>query len=134
EDGGVVDAVDRGLGKDDALDAERRVQVPEVGEGGIRRVVAARRRQGVARLEDVHVRVDRPFRQRAARPAGVAVRRQAVPDGIHWLYNSSEEENMKRRDFVLRSAAGAAALASPWLGAQEAYPSHPVTVINPFPP
>jgi len=42
--------------------------------------------------------------------------------------------DVKRRDFVLRSAAGAAALASPWLGAQDAYPSHPVTVINPFPP
>ncbi len=41
---------------------------------------------------------------------------------------------MDRRSFVVGSAAATAALASGTSPAQEAYPSRPVTVINPFPP
>ena len=41
---------------------------------------------------------------------------------------------MDRRSFVIGSAASAAALAAPPASAQEAYPSHAITVINPFPP
>src|SRR6185436_1532984 len=41
---------------------------------------------------------------------------------------------MKRRRFIASSAALAAAWSSPALRAQDAYPSHPVTIINPFPP
>jgi tripartite-type tricarboxylate transporter receptor subunit TctC len=39
-----------------------------------------------------------------------------------------------RRNFVIGSAAAAAALAARSATAQEAYPARPVTVINPFPP
>ena len=41
---------------------------------------------------------------------------------------------MDRRTFVAGSAAAAAALATGPAFAQEAYPSHAITVINPFPP
>ena len=41
---------------------------------------------------------------------------------------------MDRRNFVVGSAAAAAALATGPAVAQEAYPTRPVTVINPFPP
>jgi tripartite-type tricarboxylate transporter receptor subunit TctC len=41
---------------------------------------------------------------------------------------------MHRRDFVLGSAAAAAALAAAPAFPQEAYPSRPVTLVNPFPP
>ena len=41
---------------------------------------------------------------------------------------------MKRRRFIAGSAALAAVSAAPALRAQDAYPSHPVTVINQFPP
>src|SRR5512138_627775 len=41
---------------------------------------------------------------------------------------------MDRRNFVAGSAAAAAALAIRPAFAQEAYPSRPVTLINPFPP
>ncbi len=41
---------------------------------------------------------------------------------------------MDRRNFVVGSAATAAALATTPLLAQDAYPSRPVTVVNPFPP
>ena len=41
---------------------------------------------------------------------------------------------MDRRDFVIGSAATAAALATGPVIAQEAYPSRPVTFVNPFPP
>src|SRR5512138_1707390 len=41
---------------------------------------------------------------------------------------------MDRRNFVARTAATAAALALKPAFAQEAYPSRPVTFINPFPP
>lgn len=41
---------------------------------------------------------------------------------------------MDRRNFVIGSAAAAAALATGPAAAQEAYPTRPVTVINPFPP
>jgi tripartite-type tricarboxylate transporter receptor subunit TctC len=41
---------------------------------------------------------------------------------------------MKRRRFIAGSAAVATAWAAPSLRAQEPYPSHPVTFINPFPP
>jgi tripartite-type tricarboxylate transporter receptor subunit TctC len=44
------------------------------------------------------------------------------------------EDNMDRRSFVAGSAAAAAALAAGPSFAQEAYPSRPVTLINPFPP
>src|SRR5262245_59007029 len=44
------------------------------------------------------------------------------------------EEFMDRRKFVAGSAAAAAALAIKPSFAQEAYPSRPVTFINPFPP
>ena len=41
---------------------------------------------------------------------------------------------MDRRDFVAGSAAAAAALAVNPVFAQDAYPSHAITFINPFPP
>jgi tripartite-type tricarboxylate transporter receptor subunit TctC len=41
---------------------------------------------------------------------------------------------MDRRSFIVGSAAAAAALASGTPLAQEAYPSRPVTLVNPFPP
>ena len=41
---------------------------------------------------------------------------------------------MDRRNFVIGSAATAATLASHPAFAQEAYPSHAITLINPFPP
>jgi tripartite-type tricarboxylate transporter receptor subunit TctC len=41
---------------------------------------------------------------------------------------------MDRRSFVLGSATTAAALAAGPAPAQEAYPSRPVTLVNPFPP
>jgi tripartite-type tricarboxylate transporter receptor subunit TctC len=41
---------------------------------------------------------------------------------------------MDRRSFVLGSAAAAAALATGSARPQEAYPSRPVTLVNPFPP
>ena len=41
---------------------------------------------------------------------------------------------MNRRDFVLGSAAAAGALAAGSVLSQEAYPSRPVTLVNPFPP
>ena len=41
---------------------------------------------------------------------------------------------MDRRRFVAASAAATAAIAARPLFAQEAYPTHPVTLINPFPP
>jgi tripartite-type tricarboxylate transporter receptor subunit TctC len=46
----------------------------------------------------------------------------------------STENNMDRRKFVAGSAAAAAALATRTSVAQEAYPSRPITFINPFPP
>jgi tripartite-type tricarboxylate transporter receptor subunit TctC len=41
---------------------------------------------------------------------------------------------MDRRSFVVGAGATAAALTVPHAGAQEAYPSRSVTIINPFPP
>ena len=41
---------------------------------------------------------------------------------------------MDRRSFVVGSAAAAAALTGRSALAQEAYPSRPITLINPFPP
>ena len=41
---------------------------------------------------------------------------------------------MDRRQFVAGSAAAAAALAAGPSFAQDAYPSRPITLINPFPP
>jgi tripartite-type tricarboxylate transporter receptor subunit TctC len=41
---------------------------------------------------------------------------------------------MDRRNFVVGSAATAAAFAARTAGAQDAYPTHAITVINPFPP
>src|SRR4051795_579502 len=41
---------------------------------------------------------------------------------------------MDRRNFVVGSAAAAATLATRTAGAQSAYPTHAITVINPFPP
>src|SRR6266571_1041747 len=41
---------------------------------------------------------------------------------------------MDRRSFVVGSAAAAAALAGRSARAQDAYPSHAITIINPFPP
>jgi tripartite-type tricarboxylate transporter receptor subunit TctC len=42
--------------------------------------------------------------------------------------------NMDRRDFIVGAAASAAAFAVKPAFAQEAYPTRPVTLINPFPP
>src|SRR5712691_6873652 len=41
---------------------------------------------------------------------------------------------MDRRNFIVGSAAAAAALAGRSARAQDAYPSHAITIINPFPP
>ena len=41
---------------------------------------------------------------------------------------------MDRRQFVVGSAATAAALSAGSAQAQDAYPSRPITLINPFPP
>src|SRR5882672_10788967 len=46
----------------------------------------------------------------------------------------SSEEPMDRRSFVVGSAASAAALAAAPSFAQDAYPSRPITLVNPFPP
>jgi len=44
------------------------------------------------------------------------------------------EEEMDRRNFVIGTAASAATLTTGTSFAQDAYPSRPVTVVNPFPP
>ena len=41
---------------------------------------------------------------------------------------------MDRRSFVIGTAASAAALATGRANAQDAYPSHSITVVSPFPP
>ena len=41
---------------------------------------------------------------------------------------------MDRRNFIIGSAAAASALASATAGAQDAYPTHAITFVNPFPP
>jgi tripartite-type tricarboxylate transporter receptor subunit TctC len=41
---------------------------------------------------------------------------------------------MDRRNFIIGSAAAASALASGTAGAQDAYPTHAITFVNPFPP
>jgi tripartite-type tricarboxylate transporter receptor subunit TctC len=41
---------------------------------------------------------------------------------------------MDRRRFIIGSAAAASALASGTAGAQDAYPTHAITFVNPFPP
>src|SRR5258706_15194205 len=41
---------------------------------------------------------------------------------------------MDRRSFVIGPAATTAALATGQAGAQEAYPSHAITIVNAFPP
>ena len=41
---------------------------------------------------------------------------------------------MDRRNFIAGAAATAAALTGRLAWAQEAYPSRPVTLVNPFPP
>jgi tripartite-type tricarboxylate transporter receptor subunit TctC len=46
----------------------------------------------------------------------------------------TREELVDRRSFVAGSAAAAAALAMRPAAAQDAYPSRPITFINPFPP
>ncbi len=45
-----------------------------------------------------------------------------------------DERNIDRRSFVVGSAAAAATLATAPAIAQDAYPSRPVTFVNPFPP
>jgi tripartite-type tricarboxylate transporter receptor subunit TctC len=62
--------------------------------------------------------------------------RQKTPPKSRAAGKAAEEEQVmdfERRSFVLGSAA-AAALASQRAGAQEAYPTRTITVINPFPP
>jgi tripartite-type tricarboxylate transporter receptor subunit TctC len=44
------------------------------------------------------------------------------------------EEQMDRRNFVIGTAASAATLTTGTSFAQDAYPSRPITVVNPFPP
>ena len=56
------------------------MQVLEIGERGVRRIVAAVRGQRVAGLEDVDVGVDRSLGQDHLGLAGIAIRRQAIPD------------------------------------------------------
>ncbi len=80
ENGGVVDAVDRGLGEYDTVDAERRVQMLEIGERRIRGIVAAAGRERVALLENVDVGVDRSLGEHDVGHAGMAIRRQAISD------------------------------------------------------
>ena len=46
----------------------------------------------------------------------------------------TREDILDRRNFVVGSAAAAAALAVRPVGAQDTYPSRPITIINPFPP
>src|ERR1051326_3747609 len=46
----------------------------------------------------------------------------------------SREDHVDRRKFVAGSAATAAALGLRPVLAQDAYPSHAITIINPFPP
>ena len=41
---------------------------------------------------------------------------------------------MDRRSFVLGTAASAAALISGGAGAEDAFPTHAVTIVNPYPP
>src|SRR4029077_13060120 len=44
------------------------------------------------------------------------------------------EKQMDRRSFVIGTAAAATGLATAPSSAQPAYPTHPITFINPFPP
>src|SRR5262249_52468789 len=78
-------AVDRRLGEHHAVDAEGCVQVHEIGEGRIRRIVAAARRQRIALREHVDVGIDGPFRQGDLRLARIAIRRQAIADVLRLL-------------------------------------------------
>ena len=80
QDGGIVGAVDRGLREHHAVDAERGMQVLEVGQRRGGRVVAAAGRERVTRLEHVHVGVDRPAGQLHIGLAWVPDGRQAVSD------------------------------------------------------
>ncbi len=80
ENGGIVDAVDGGLGEHHAVDAERFVQVLEIGERRIRRIVTAVRGQLVAGLEDVNVGVDRAPGQGQFRLVRISIGRQAIAD------------------------------------------------------
>jgi len=45
-----------------------------------------------------------------------------------------DRSSLDRRRFVVGSAAAAAALATRPAVAEDVYPSHPITIINPFPP
>jgi tripartite-type tricarboxylate transporter receptor subunit TctC len=47
---------------------------------------------------------------------------------------SREDKRVDRRSFIVGSAAAAASFATESASAQEAYPSRPVTLVNPFPP
>jgi tripartite-type tricarboxylate transporter receptor subunit TctC len=49
-------------------------------------------------------------------------------------HRTEEEANMDRRRFIVGSVAAATALAARASFAQDAYPSRPVTFVNPFPP
>ena len=64
-------------------------------------------------------------------------------DGSAWMKPSKPSaackvkqrgHQMDRRNFVIGTAASAATLAAGRANAQDAYPSHSITVINPFPP
>src|SRR3974390_1646978 len=44
------------------------------------------------------------------------------------------EDNMDRRSFIVGTAASATALAARPAFAQEAFPTHAITIINAFPP
>src|SRR5262245_18955380 len=64
------------------------------------------------------------------------IRLPAAPDNRHETQNSARprrEETMDRRTFVIGSVAASTA---PLHGssAQEGYPTHAITIINPFPP
>src|SRR5215203_1076384 len=86
-----------------------------------------RAERGTGRLHASDLRPHRPTRKVDPRAfAGRPSRQQKTRQ--FW------ENDMDRRQFVVGSAATAAALSAGSAQAQDAYPSRPITLINPFPP
>ncbi len=82
ENGGVGRAIDRRLGEHHPVDTELDMQVFQVFQRGLGRVVAAIRRQRVLVVEDMYMGVDGAFRQRDVRLARIAIRRDAIANFV----------------------------------------------------
>jgi tripartite-type tricarboxylate transporter receptor subunit TctC len=79
---------------------------------------------GRSRGEELRLTLSKPHRYHAFQTRRLPQEHRGLAKG---------GTTMDRRSFVVGSAASATALALP-AAAQEAYPSHAVTIINPFPP